>query len=130
MQRPYGTVIHYGIDAMGFLNTLRAEHLPGEGRWKLLYPLFYVTRKGDQIVVPAGYVTDLYTTPRWLWSVFPRDGGGLRAPVLHDYLCTNGPPKYSRATADLMFREALEEEGRGWLPRWTMWAGARIGGWF
>ncbi len=38
------------------------------------------------IRVPKGFVTDLASTPRIVWSVYPPFGNYLTASILHDYL--------------------------------------------
>lgn len=67
----------------------------------------------DVITVPAGTVTDLATTPRWIWSVLPPFGEYAKAAIVHDYLYQQaiGSKRY----ADEVFLEAMTVLG---VPRW------------
>lgn len=50
---------------------------------------FSVEQEGDVIAnirVPRGFVTDLASTPRRFWAVYPPFGKYLSAAILHDYL--------------------------------------------
>ncbi len=38
------------------------------------------------IRVPRGFVTDLASTPKEIWSIYPPFGKYLAASILHDYL--------------------------------------------
>ncbi len=65
------------------------------------------------IDVPVGYVTDLTSTPRLLWSIFPPDGKYAKAAIVHDYLYSNAIGL--KAWADLVFKEAM---GVLNVPKW------------
>lgn len=114
--------------------------------WELTLPLIWTGTKGDTFVVPAGFVTDFATVPRFMhWLVLPY-GAYTRAAVLHDWLLVelarwdrgNGqvvgisvpagspdrPPATSRDT-DGIFRRVMEELGVPWTKRWLMWAAVR-----
>lgn len=41
------------------------------------------------ILIPKGYVTDLSSKPKWLWSLLPPFDKRLIAAIIHDYLWTN-----------------------------------------
>ncbi len=113
--------------------------------WELAEPLVWTGTKGDTFTVPAGFVTDFATSPRFLhWLVLPY-GAYTRAAVLHDWLLTelaiwtrarprtdgrdwnplSPPPADSRDT-DGIFRKVMEELGVPWAKRWTMWAAVRL----
>ncbi len=113
-----------------FLSALRMEYVDGDtGQWLLLEPLVYRSdiAKRD-ITVPAGFPTDLASTPRipLLYELF--GNVAHRAAVVHDYLYTSG--RESRAMADAVMREACAATGVPWWRRWGMWAGVRLGGGF
>lgn len=110
-----------------FLTRLFLQSL-SNGRWRLDRTLRYRTGAGDVIEVPAGYITDLFSVPRLLWWLFPRDRRGREAAVVHDYLYTHLTTTYTRAQADAIFREALAANAVNPVSRWLMWAGVRIGG--
>jgi hypothetical protein len=63
----------------------------GDGtQWIVLDDLRFVIRLNDNstktIIVPKGFVTDLASTPREIWSLYPPFGKYLTASILHDYL--------------------------------------------
>lgn len=68
---------------------------------------------GLRIVVPAGFETDLGSTPCPIWCIFPPFGQWSPATILHDYLY--GLPDVSRFLADALFREAMAQLG---VPVW------------
>lgn len=109
--------------------------------WELSLPLIWTGSKGDTFTVPAGFVTDFATVPRFLhWLILPY-GAYTRAAVLHDWLLTElaawsiayrsgprvgeQPPADSRDT-DGIFRKVMEELGVPWAKRWMMWAAVRV----
>ena len=79
------------------------------------------------LTVPAGFMSDLASTPRVLWRVFaPSDS--IRAAVVHDYLYSS-VAGMSRWMADAIFVELMSFEG---VPRWRRTAGwlcLRMFGW-
>lgn len=112
---------------VSFLTPLNVQSLP-DGRWRLIRPLIYVSDEDEVISVPVDYTTDLFSVPRPLWWLFPRDGKGRAAAVVHDYIYTDGTDTYTRGDADRIFRNALSDKGVKPFHRWVMWAGVRIGG--
>ncbi len=111
--------------------------------WRLTRALVW-TGERDTFSVPAGFVTDFATSPRFLhWLVLPY-GPYTRAAVLHDFLLTQlaawssgavalpegragvtpDPPADSRDT-DGVFRRAMRDLGTPWAKRWMMWAAVR-----
>jgi len=116
----------------------------GRSLWALQTPLAYVTgaERRETITVPAGFVTDLASIPRLVWSFYPPDGPWVKAAVIHDFLYyTQGdgiwgktvgvPPgrRYSRAESDAIFWEAMAELGIGLWGRFVIWSAVRLGGW-
>lgn len=86
---------------------------------------------GTMIDVPAGFVTDFASIPRVLWNVLPPSFYAKPA-ILHDYLYFVGKAGdlvVTRAQADKVFRDALQETGVNARKRWMMWLGVRVGGW-
>ena len=78
------------------------------------------------VVVPRGTQSDLATTPRLFWWLFPPDGVYQEAVIFHDYLYFVSAPRW---LADALFRYAMEETGVSLWKRWLLWAGVRLGGW-
>lgn len=136
-----------------FLTALQTETLP-TGQWRLITPLRYREQSGDVIEVRVGYVTDLFSVPRPAWPLFPRDGRRRPAAVVHDYIYTDLTHRYTRRSADRIFRQAMAELDERYFTchrrpfrcihldaaaerlarlcasaaRWTMWAAVRLGG--
>lgn len=111
---------------MRFLTHLVVQSIGDE--WLLVETLRLRVDLDEIIDVPAGYVTDFFSVPRILWWLFPRDGRGRAAAVVHDYIYTDLCRVYTRAEADAIFREALRVKGVSSWRRWAMWAGVRVGG--
>lgn len=110
----------------GFLTKLRVEKLDN-GQWRLLAPLHYESAVAGRIIqVPIGFETDFASVPRLPFMFWLLGDRGHAAAVVHDWLYRT--ELVSRSMADAVFREALESEV-GFLSRWAMWAGVRIGGW-
>lgn len=115
----------------------------GRSLWGLQRSLSYRPGAGaDEITVPAGFVTDLASIPRWAWTVLPPDGPWVKGAIIHDYLYSTGGTgvwfgraptltrarPYSRREADLILREAMENRGVGPLRRTLFYAAVRLGG--
>ena len=82
---------------------------------------------GRTFMVPRGFITDFASVPRGLWNTLPPWGEYAEAAVLHDWLYRN-PGIVTRKEADLIFRKLMKQHGVGFLKRWVMWAGLRVGG--
>lgn len=112
-----------------FLTKLQLEEADDmdTGKWLLLQALVFDSKVAGRIItVPAGFPTDMASTPR-IPIIYEVCGNiARRAAVVHDYLYTSG--RESRAVADAVLREAAEATGVSWLQRWLMWAGVRVGG--
>lgn len=105
-----------------------------QDRFRLLAPLWYESDAlgGRTVRVPAGFVTDRESVPRWLpliYAVF--SGTASRAGVIHDrlYQCHKVQDlEVSRRLADAVYYEANAlDQNPGW-KRWLKWLGLRIGG--
>ena len=110
-----------------FLSNLLLQASDVDGAWVVAAPFSYESDvAGRVITVPAGFPTDLASTPR-IPLVYEVAGNvATKAAVIHDYLYTSG--RESRAIADAVLLEAAELAGGSWLQRWAMWVGVRIGG--
>lgn len=92
------------------------ETCRGRTVYRLEEDLVFETRlncQGIRVVVPTGFKTDLTSTPRLLWPIFPPAGPWSPAAILHDYLY--GREDVSRFLADALFREAMFRLG---VPTW------------
>jgi Asp-tRNA(Asn)/Glu-tRNA(Gln) amidotransferase A subunit family amidase len=90
----------------------------------------YRASGGEDIAVPAGFVTDFASVPWGFWNLEPPLGDAGKAAVVHDYLyATRGlQGRFSRAQADGIFREALRALGVPLCKRALLWAAVRLGG--
>ena len=90
--------------------------------WKLITPLVYQSDLWkEQIVVPAGFVTDLASIPRIFRSIIPQNGKHRLAAIVHDYLCRQ--KDFHRLLADSIFLEAMKLLGVNRIRRRIMyWA--------
>lgn len=116
----------------------------GRSLWGVERGLSYTTDVGGNgtITVPPGFVTDLASIPRAAWSVYPPDGPWVKAAMIHDFLygthgtgLWKGHPRgisritpYTRAEADDILREAMENRGVGLVTRTVIWSAVRAGG--
>lgn len=93
------------------------------------------------ITVPAGFVTDLTSVPRLVWSFYPPDGPWVKAAVIHDFLYyTKGtgewhgrvgisrPAPYTRKEADDILKEGMADRGIGSWEQGVIWTAVRAGG--
>lgn len=130
------------------LVLLDNKHAPslrdGRSLWGMQRTLAYRPNDGlgSEITVPAGFVTDLASIPRWAWIILPPDGPWVKAAIIHDYLyATAGtgrwkrhPPSitrakaYERHEADAIMREAMENRGIGPIRRTIIYLAVRFGG--
>jgi len=114
----------------------------GRSLWAVQRALEYRTGGGeDLIVVPPGFVTDLASVPRFVWSFYPPDGPWAKAAIIHDFLYfTRGTGEwhdevgitrerpYSREEADDILKEAMDDRRVGRWERFVIWASVRLGG--
>ena len=77
--------------------------------------LVYGISSAARIVVPAGYLSDFASVPRFFWRILPPSGWYRWAAVLHDFLYTYELSGCSKAVADAVMFEAM-----GRLPHVTM----------
>lgn len=88
----------------------------------------------DRFVIPAGFITDLASVPRFLWWLLPSYGSYTQAAILHDLLWrisrgefppAFGAPLLDPVDTDGMFRRAMSLSGTSWPVRWVMWGAVR-----
>jgi len=111
------------------------EHLDvrevGEGKWKLLHDYVYHDVEVGEIVVPEGFVTDLYSIPRVVRTIVSAIQNSNGPAVVHDWLYraqTFGP--HGQHCADQVLQRAMRDH---WCPvslwtRWKIMAGLKLGG--
>lgn len=103
-----------------------------ESIWILVSDLvYYSPLLKSNIIIPAGFETDLASVPRipfvfWFWG-----GRAHRESILHDYLYRiDSKPVVSFWTANKLFLEAMESRGKPRRIRWPMFLGVTIGGYW
>jgi len=85
----------------------------------------YNTFFGD-FTIPNGFMTDLASTPRFIWNIFPPDGKYLEAAILHDYLYRT--QKVKRKDADKIFFNEMKRMGVGYFTRQMIYNAVRLFG--
>lgn len=123
-----------------FLTPLLTEHL-GPYRKRLRASLVYRDARGRVFVVPAGFVCDGASVPRFLWWLYPPFGEAYEpAAWLHDWLYATADHlmlvdadsqlrPMTRADADALMREASVACGFRGRGAAVMHVGVRLGGW-
>lgn len=123
----------------GELSVTQLSGKPGAWRlWRLnqtmtFFPDAKAYELAEGIEVPAGFVTDGPSIPRFLWVLLPVWGSWGRAGVLHDFLCCRiemgvpHPLAPTRAHCDRMFARANRALGVGFVARKLLRAGVWIG---
>ncbi|NBB65440.1 DUF1353 domain-containing protein [Pseudomonas sp. ODNR1LW] len=124
-------------------NRDRPSTRGGRSLWALQQELEYRPGDGDEelIVIPRGFVTDLTSIPRLVWSVYPPDGPWAKAAVIHDFLYyTKGTgvwhrhcgvtraQAYTRKEADDILKQAMADRKIGAWEQFVIWSAVRLGG--
>lgn len=68
--------------------------------WKIQNPITVELSNGQIIKVPKGFVYDMSTVPKWLWSFVRPVNDGLFGYLIHDVLYINRVPGMTRKQAD------------------------------
>lgn len=92
-----------------FTDPLVVEYLDGE-KWAVRETFAYQHALG-LFLVPAGFVTDFATVPRFFWRIIPPTGQYGKATVIHDYLYLTPTYHVTRAQADQVFLDAMADLG-------------------
>lgn len=118
--------------AAKFEDALELEYMDGHN-WKVTADFYYDTDvplvSGHRVSVPAGFVTDFASIPKFLWNLLPPVGSYGKAAVIHDRLYRT-PSLATRAQADRVLLEAMTFLGTAWYVRYVIYAGVRVGGRF
>lgn len=111
----------------GFEGLFDGVQLPGGKFWLLNKDMIY--SEGDlRIKIPAGFQTDGFSFPRFLWGILGHPMGRYaRAAILHDFLYAQG--LYTRAHSDYLFLCAMESLGATLARRMLIYIGCRLFSW-
>ena len=112
---------------MPFRTELHTRIAPGRNRWFLTLPLVYETHQGEMIVVPPGFITDLASIPWLARTIVPHNRGERMPAVVHDFLFV--VQDRTRAEADGIMREGMQDTGVGWYSRTLIALGLGLGSW-
>jgi hypothetical protein len=83
-------------------------------------------QSGPEVVVPAGFVTDLASIPRIFWSVLPTDGVYTFPAIVHDYLYWT--QTHPREVADDVLRQGMDDMKVPAVDAWAIYKAVRLGG--
>lgn len=114
---------------MSSFTTPADMRMVGRYSFELLAPFeFHVGEypSAEVIRVPAGFVTDLASIPRALWSILPPHGKWAKAAIVHDYLYVHAIR--NKSYADKVFLEGMEVLGVGKIRRTAMYWAVRLFG--
>ena len=95
--------------------------------WFLRSPLEWESKDGTKVTVPAGFVTDMASIPRFLWVILPPWGRYGNAAIVHDFLYWD--QQMSRREADLVMYEGMQDMKVGCLKRFLIYRSLRLFGW-
>ena len=115
------------------MTPLRLEKI-GDHLWRLLEPLVvYSARLRGILVAPAGMVTDLASTPRFVWTFLPKSGAYDYGCVMHDGAYTGDLQTQDgqvvhliRLYADRLLDEVNEATGVSGASRWCLYHAVRV----
>lgn len=112
---------------MAFLSTLEFESIRGSNSYRLTKPLIY-QHDNLILVVPAGFVTDLASTPSYVKFAVDDNEADIRdAAVVHDWMYSEA--KYPRAVADEVLFLGMRELGASWIKaKMVFWSVRLFGG--
>lgn len=111
-----------------FAGNIDLQVIPGDATdWLVAQDFIYITDAGEVIPIPKGLKTDLASTPRIVWNIYPPFGLYTGAAIVHDDLYTTG--RFVRSKCDAILLEAMEAEGVSWFTRHLIYRMVRLFGW-
>ncbi len=82
----------------------------------------------DIITVPVGFITDLASVPKILWSILPPHGKWAKAAIIHDYLYSVHNNFKTRTQSDKVFLEGMKVLEVPYIKRILMYLAVRLCG--
>jgi hypothetical protein len=110
-----------------FPDPIQLEPLADGRRWRVLAAFRYQSR-GREVVVPAGFVTDMASVPRALWWLMPPWDRYGPAAIVHDL--DYRQQWVSRAEADALFLAGMAALKVPGPRRWVIYLALRLFGGF
>ncbi len=96
--------------------SVKADHLSKDSDKYRVHETFTCDYGEGVIVVPKGYVTDLSSSPWFLWWLYPPGlGYGRKPAVIHDYIYSTLHRRYTKEFADDLFYHGLVTQG---MDKW------------
>lgn len=111
-----------------FRGKIDLEVIPGKANlWLVVNDFLYLSDAGDSIKIRAGLITDLASTPRIVWNLYPPFGLYTGPAILHDYLYKN--QFFARERCDALFLEAMKADCVPYISRQIIYRAVRAFGW-
>jgi hypothetical protein len=96
--------------------------------WEVKEDIKVTLSNDDKITIPSGFKTDLSSSPKWLWGVFPPYGDFLLAAIIHDFLYNK--KTYSRSFSDKeMYLWSTEMNSEHPVDNYARYLYVRVIGW-
>lgn len=104
---------------------IKVEIIDNGRKVKLLEDIPFITVGLIADVVPAGFISDLASVPRFFRRMFPKMDAHYKAAIIHDYLCEY-PHITTKEDADETFLRFMERDNVPWWKRKAMYWGVRL----
>jgi hypothetical protein len=110
-----------------FKSKLELTNDPDSDNLWVLVQDFEVDIDGVRLTVPRGFETDLASTPRFLWPIFPPTGRWDEAAAIHDYLYHVAARNQRQYADEILYNAMIACNVPLWRA-WSMWAAVRLFG--
>lgn len=107
-------------------SELRTRWLPDKKKWQLLEPLVWRAGTAEEVIVPAGFITDIDSVPRVPFVYAKYKGMAVKSAVVHDWLCNASDVGWAEAAHKFLL--AMQDEGLPWEIRYPIYLGVRAYG--
>lgn len=98
--------------------------------WKIEKPIEVLLSNGEIITIPHGFVYDMATVPKWLWSVVRPFNDALMGTLIHDFLYIDkASHTMTRAQADAEYLKWNNTTNSNKLDNYTRYIFVRAFGW-
>lgn len=105
--------------------------LRGASRCLRLTKRFRYRSSKGVIEVPEGFITDGASIPKAFWNILSPFGTYFAAAIIHDFLYSlESTYNFTRKEIDLIFKEAMYNDGVDWLTREIVYRAVQMFGGF
>lgn len=101
--------------------SIALRYLGYSDQYETLEEITHTLSNGIEITIPIGFTTDMASTPRFTWVLFPPFGKYAYASVIHDYLYMTPEVIVSRRFTDAEFRRTMKDDGVSYVTRNTFY---------